>query len=272
MKLLERLQIKPVVKTDPKSLNVDYTQYGLGTAPLLDDNGNLFFWVDNPLTRAEKNIMYSTELDTTQHTMHIQQVHDSKQWLKENMDALTARFVRVELPTSTVVRQIGLRGMYRMAKTQIDNVVELSGAVLRNDASQYVKPVDVYSGLTDYAFKAMIANYYIGHHKEELEQSIEQIKTLGKYPDDWYPIDVRAVKNNVEVRKRLNERFVHVYDNDPHYIRLCASLIAGLKTVPVELTYHGGSERNVQGIWNPNCILSMYGHSILESHEEKVSA
>ena len=61
MKLLERLQIKPVVKTDPKSLNVDYTQYGLGTAPLLDDNGNLFFWVDNPLTRAEKNIMYSTE-------------------------------------------------------------------------------------------------------------------------------------------------------------------------------------------------------------------
>ena len=92
MKLLNKLQIRPVVKAEPKPLNVDYTQYRIGTTPLVNDDGSLFFWVDNPLTRAEKRIVHSTELNTTKHTMNIQYVNDSKQWLKENIATLTARF------------------------------------------------------------------------------------------------------------------------------------------------------------------------------------
>ena len=38
MKLLNKLQIRPVVKAEPKPLNVDYTQYRIGTTPLVNDD------------------------------------------------------------------------------------------------------------------------------------------------------------------------------------------------------------------------------------------
>ena len=271
MKLLNKLQVRPVVKVEPKPLNVDYTQYTIGTNPLLNDDGLLFFWVDNPLTRAEKRILYRTALDDTEHDRHVLYVANQKRWLKENITQLTARFPQVELPISAVISHLSLHGMYRLAKDQIDKAVELPVSTLRHDKGQYVKPSDVYGGTSDYTFQTMVVNYYVGKYKEDLEQKIEQVKTLGRYPDDWNPIDVRATRQNVPVRPKLNERFIHVYDDDIHYIRLCASLVAGLETVPVQLTYHGGSERYIQGTYSPNCILSMYASSLMESHEGKVS-
>lgn len=283
MKLLKgKQQVKPTsIRVDIRHTVVDYNTYDTATTPLLDKEGNRFFFVDNPLTRTERNT-HHLSIDGDNYTHYRSILEGSAKWLKENNSTLTARFSKVDLPIEDVINKVSLKGLYRMCPTQIDNILDSPSSVIKQDEHkerQFIKKRDIYDGVTPYAFKNAVVGYYQGspYLQEQyklLEQKIKEAEKMEGYPDEWYPIDVRCTRSvkagdNV-IRPKLNERYIHTYDGDSHYLNLCASLIAGLKTVPVEVNYLGGCEKNAVGIWSPNAILNMYARHLVEAQEQGV--
>ena len=275
MKLLKgKQQVKPVsTGAEVKPILVDYNNYDISTTPLLDEEGNRFFYVDNPLTRTEKNL-HNISLGGANLSHYRSLLESSRMWLHENAEAITAKFIRVELPIEDVINKMSLSGLYRMATSQIDRVLDTPQSILKADEKQFIKKRDIYEGVTPYAFQNAVTGYYKGENYELLEQKIDRVIGLGYYPEEWYNIDIRCKRTlkredriRKEIRTKLSERYIHTYDGDTHYMNLCASLLAGLETVPVEIYYHGGCEKNAIGIWNPNTILNMYARHLVDSQE-----
>jgi len=270
MKLLKgKQQVKPVsTGVDTKPMIVDYNNYDISTTPLLDEEGNRVFFVDNPLTRTERNT-HNVSIEGANYTQYKDMLDSTRKWLYENPTAITAKFMYIDLPIEDVINKVSLKGLYRMCPRQIDNVIDLPRGVNREAFSQqrqFIKSRDIYDGVTPYAFQNAVVGYYYGEQYELLEQKVEEALKEGKYPETWYPIDIRCTRTRTPntIRTKLNERYIHTYDSDTHYLNLCASLMAGLETVRVEIYYHGGCEKNAIGIWNPNAILNMYAKHLMQ--------
>ena len=270
MKLLKgKQQVKPVsTPVDTKPMIVDYNNYDISTTPLLDEEGNRVFFVDNPLTRTERNT-HNVSIEGANYTQYKDMLDSTRKWLYENPTAITAKFMYIDLPIEDVINKVSLKGLYRMCPRQIDNVIDLPRGVNKEAFSQqrqFIKSRDIYDGVTPYAFQNAVVGYYYGEQYELLEQKVEEALKEGKYPETWYPIDIRCTRTRTPntIRTKLNERYIHTYDSDTHYLNLCASLMAGLETVRVEIYYHGGCEKNAIGIWNPNAILNMYAKYLME--------
>jgi len=270
MKLLKgKQQVKPVsTGVDTKPMIVDYNNYDISTTPLLDEEGNRVFFVDNPLTRTERNT-HNVSIEGANYTQYKDMLDSTRKWLYENPTAITAKFMDIDLPIEDVINKVSLKGLYRMCPRQIDNVIDLPRGVNREAFSQqrqFIKSRDIYDGVTPYAFQNAVVGYYYGEQYELLEQKVEEALKEGEYPETWYPIDIRCTRTRTPntIRTKLNERYIHTYDGDVHYLNLCASLMAGLETVRVEIYYHGGCEKNAIGIWNPNAILNMYAKHLMQ--------
>lgn len=271
MKLLKgKQQVKPVsTGVDTKPMIVDYNNYDISTTPLLNEEGDRVFFVDNPLTRTERNT-HNISIEGANYAQYKDMLESTRKWLYENPTAITAKFMDIHLPIEDVINKVSLKGLYRMAPRQVDNVLDLTRAENRQafaEERQFIKSRDIYEGVTPYAFQNAVVGYYHGEQYELLEQKVEEVIKEGKYPDTWHPIDIRCTRTSKlrePVRARLNERYIHTYDGDVHYLNLCASLMAGLETVRVEIYYHGGCEKNSTGIWSPNAILNMYAKHLME--------
>ena len=232
MKLLKgKQQVKPVsTGVDTKPMIVDYNNYDISTTPLLDEEGNRVFFVDNPLTRTERNT-HNVSIEGANYTQYKDMLDSTRKWLYENPTAITAKFMDIDLPIEDVINKVSLKGLYRMCPRQIDNVIDLPRGVNREAFSQqrqFIKSRDIYDGVTPYAFQNAVVGYYYGEQYELLEQKVEEALKEGEYPETWYPIDIRCTRTRTPntIRTKLNERYIHTYDGDVHYLNLCASLMA----------------------------------------------